>query len=58
MIRDKKSRALLNNDGAELNKYLCERERVRKVNQLAEEVKDIKDNLSHIRTLLEKMEKS
>lgn len=48
MIRDQKSKALINNDVASLNKYKLERDRIRKIEALSKEVKEIKAVLSSV----------
>lgn len=57
MIRDHKSKALLNTDVASLNKYKQERDRIRKVEQLSQEVFEIKKVLVSVCEVLERIEK-
>lgn len=58
MIRDQKSKALINNDVDALNKYKIERDRARKMEQLAKDVLEIKNTLSSVCNRLEKIESS
>ena len=56
MIRDERSKALINNDVAALNKYKIERDRVRKIEQLSKEVIEIRKVLSSVCDRLDKIE--
>jgi|VirMetMinimDraft_7_1064189.scaffolds.fasta_scaffold490582_1 hypothetical protein len=53
MMRDTNTKALLSNDKEKLTKYKAERDQMKKVNTLAKEVAEIKDQLSKICKLLE-----
>ena len=57
MMRDPRSKALLNNDVEALNKYKKERELIIKVNSLETEVKKLKNELTKIYEILERIEK-
>lgn len=56
MIRDERTKALLNDDIASLNKYKIERDRVRRMEQLSKEMIEIKKVLSSVCERLEKIE--
>lgn len=56
MIRDEKSKALVSNDVAALNKYKMERDRVRKMEQLSKEVIEIRKVLHSVCDRLDKIE--
>jgi hypothetical protein len=56
LIRDEKTRALLNNDVMALNKYKLERDRIRKIDLLSKEVKEIKQILHSVCERLDKIE--
>jgi hypothetical protein len=56
LVRDEKTGALLNNDAISLNKYKLERDRIRKIDQLSKEVKEIKKVLSSVCERLDKIE--
>lgn len=56
MIRDERSKALINNDVAALNKYKIERDRVRRMEQLSKEMIEIKKVLSSVCDRLDKIE--
>ena len=56
MIRDERSKAIVNNDVAALNKYKLERDRVRKMEQLSMEMIEVKKVLSSVCDRLEKIE--
>lgn len=58
MIRDERSNALLNDDAISLNKYKLERERIRRFEQLAKEVMDIKMVLHSVCEKLDRIERS
>jgi hypothetical protein len=53
-IRDERSNAVLNTDAEGLNKYKKERDNVRKIESLSREVKEIKETLNHLLTIIEK----
>jgi len=56
MIRDEKSKALINNDVSALNKYKLERDRIRKLESLSKEVTEIKKILNSVCEKLDKIE--
>lgn len=56
MIRDQKSKALINDDVTSLNKYKMERDRVRKMENLSREVIEMKKILSELSEKIEKIE--
>lgn len=56
LVRDEKTRALLNNDAASLNKYKIERDRIRKIDSLSKEVREMKKILNSVCEKLEKIE--
>lgn len=56
MIRDERSRALINDDLAALNKYKVDRDRVRKIEQIYKELPEIKRILSSLCERLDKIE--
>lgn len=56
MIRDDRSRALINNDIESLNKYRQERDRVRKIEQLSKEVVEMKKILNSVCEKLDRIE--
>lgn len=56
IYRDQKSNAIINNDVAALNKYKMERDSYRKVEKLSEELQDVKQTLSRLCDVIEKME--
>ena len=56
LIRDEKTNALLNHDAISLNKYKIERDRVRKIDMLAKEVKEIRIILNSVCERLDKIE--
>jgi DNA-binding transcriptional regulator GbsR (MarR family) len=58
MIRDEKSKALINNDLEALNKYKMERRQIRKMEELMKEMSDIKTKLASVCERLEKVEKT
>lgn len=51
--RDVKTKALLNTDRAALDKYKEERERVKKMNRVLEEVENLKKEVASLRRLVE-----
>ena len=56
MIRDQKSKALISNDVAALNKYKLERDRIRKIENLSKEVREIKKVLTSVCERLDRIE--
>ena len=58
MIRDEKTKALINSDLEALNKYKMERRQVRKMEELLNEVSVIKEKLASVCERLEKVEKT
>lgn len=56
MIRDEKTKALINNDTAALNKYKLERDKLRKIENLSREVSEIRKILSAVCEKLDKIE--
>ena len=56
MIRDEKTKALINNDVSALNKYKLERDRNRKLENLSKEVTEIKKILNSVCEKLDKIE--
>lgn len=56
MIRDDRSRALINDDLAALNKYKVDRDRVRKIEQIYKELPEIRRVLSSLCERLDKIE--
>lgn len=54
IIRDKKSKAILNTDLEALNKYKKEREHIRKMELLSKEVKELREILNHVLKIIEK----
>lgn len=56
MYRDEKTKALINNDVAALNKYKLERNNQRKIDVLSKELTDVKTMLSRLCDVVEKLE--
>ena len=56
MIRDERSKALINDDLSALNKYKVDRDRVRKIEQIYKELPEIKRILSSLCERLDKIE--
>ena len=56
IYRDQKSKAIINADATALNKYKLERDSYRKVEKLSEELQDVKQTLSRLCDVIEKME--
>lgn len=56
LVRDEKTGALLNNDVTSLNKYKLERDRIRKMDLLSKEVKEIRKILNIVCERLDKIE--
>jgi hypothetical protein len=57
MYRDEKTKALINNDVAALNKYKLERNNYRKIESLGEELTEVKQTLSRLCEVIEKLER-
>lgn len=57
LVRDEKTRALLNDDAISLNKYKLERDRIRKIDLLSKEVKEIRKILNSVCERLDKIER-
>jgi hypothetical protein len=56
MIRDNVTKALVSNDVAALNKYKIERDRLRRIEQLTQEMVEVKKILSTLCDRLDKVE--
>jgi hypothetical protein len=56
MIRDERSKALINNDVSALNKYKVDRDRARRIEQICKELPEIKRILSSLCERLDKIE--
>ena len=56
MIRDPKSNALINNDVIALNKYKTERNQLRKMENMAKELDEVKTTLAHICEILNRID--
>lgn len=56
MIRDPKSNALINNDVIALNKYKMERNQLRKMENMAKELDEVKTTLAHICEILNRID--
>ena len=56
MIRQKESKALVNDNIAALNKYKIERDRLRKIDQLSKEVSEIRAVLTSVCEKLDSIE--
>lgn len=56
MIRDQRSKALVSDDAASLNKYKMERDRVRKIEKLSQEMIEIRKVLTSVCERLDKIE--
>ena len=54
MIRDDRSKAILNTDSESLNKYKRERDQSRKIEMLCAELKEVKIKLTEVLQLIEK----
>jgi hypothetical protein len=54
MIRDDRSKAILNTDVESLNKYKRERDQTRKIETLCAELKEVKTKLAEVLQLIEK----
>jgi hypothetical protein len=52
--RDERSKAVLSTDIEALNKYKRERDTARKMEALCVEVKEIKDTIKHLLSIIEK----
>jgi hypothetical protein len=58
MVRDEKTKALVNNDLEALNKYKLERKQIRAMNDLIQEMSQIRSKLISVCERLEKVEKA
>jgi hypothetical protein len=58
MIRDSNTKAILNDDAIALNKYKVERNQIRKLDQLAKELEQIKITLTRVCEKIESIEKT
>lgn len=56
IYRDEKTKALINNDVAALNKYKLERNNQRKIDSLCKELTEVKSTLSKLCSVIEKLE--
>lgn len=56
MYRDSKTQALINTDVAALNKYKLERDNYRKMESLSNELTEVKQTLSRLCDVIEKLE--
>jgi hypothetical protein len=56
MKRDDRSKALINDDLATLNKYKVDRDRARRIEQICKELPEIKKLLSSVCERLDKIE--
>ena len=56
MYRDEKTQALVNKDAAAFNKYKLERDNNRKVESLSKELAEVKQTLSKICDIIQKLE--
>jgi hypothetical protein len=54
IVRDERSKALLNTDIESLNKYKKDRDQVRKMENLCVEIKEVKLALNRVLNILEK----
>ena len=54
MVRDERSKAVLNTDADSLNKYKRERDQARKIEMLCAELKEVKIKLTEVLQLIEK----
>jgi tRNA U34 5-carboxymethylaminomethyl modifying GTPase MnmE/TrmE len=54
MVRDERSKAILNTDAESLNKYKKERDQARKIEMLCIELKEVKNKLAEVLKLIEK----
>jgi hypothetical protein len=57
MIRDERSRALINSDLESLNKYKVTRNQIRQFDLLRREVDNMKIELASVREILKRIEK-
>ena len=55
LVRDKKSKAILNNDLAMLNKYKEEREEKAKISRVINEFDSVKNDVSEIKAMLQQL---
>ena len=56
IYRDEKSKAIINDDAAALNKYKMERNNQRKVDSLSKELKEVKQTLDKLCKVIKNME--
>jgi hypothetical protein len=54
ITRDARSKAILNTDLESLNKYKKERDQVRKLELLSQEIKEVKEKLNYVLSIIEK----
>jgi hypothetical protein len=57
MIRDKSSKALINNDIESLNKYKIERKMIRQTDNLSKEISKLKEIIEGVCERIENLEK-
>lgn len=57
LMRDQKTKALINTDVAALNKYKAERQQARDVKRLSAELSEVKRTLAEVCERIEKIEK-
>jgi len=57
MIRDPKTKALINDDVESLNKYKVERQQARDVKRISRELQEVKQVLKDVRKRIEEIEK-
>ena len=57
MIRDPNTKALINHDAIALNKYKMERNQIRKIENMAKELDEVKTTLAHICEMLNRIDK-
>lgn len=53
MIRDQRTKALINTDSDALYKYKVEREKVRKIARMEQEIKSLNEKVEYLYKLLE-----
>lgn len=56
MIRDTRSNALINNDVIALNKYKMERNQLRRIENMAKELEEVKTAVAHICEILNRID--
>lgn len=57
LVRDERTKALINTDIAALNKYKAERQQARDVKRLADELSEVKRTLASVCERIENIEK-